>query len=373
VADSVSEALSDARALGENGLQVAACLRGELIVEAAAGDTGGADARAVDESTLFPIFSVSKAITATALHIQADRGLVDYDAPVATYWPAYGSSGKGAITVRHVLSHRAGVPQMPADVTPETLVDWEWMTSRLAAVEPVVEPGTANTYLSMVFGWIVGEVVRRTDPQHRSFADFVRDEILDPLSIDSLFLGLPASEAYRVATLEFPEPPPAPQPGSLSDLAVPAAVQLLPEAFNRPDVQAGVVPAVGGIANARSVARFFAMLANRGELDGVRILSAERVDALLEPRPDVDVEDLTYGRRMPVGVGGLWIEMPDVPTDAAVLGHTGAGGTVAWAELDSGLSVAICHNRMFAAPPDPPFRSLVQAIRQLVTAEAVAH
>lgn len=360
----VEAALTRARELGEIGVQVAAYRDGELIVDAWIGDTGGDEPRPVDGDTLFPIFSVTKAITATALHLQAERGLVDYDAPVARYWPEYGVNGKERITVRHVLSHRAGVPQMPAGVGPETVVDWDWMTERLAAETPVVEPGTRNTYLSMTFGWIVGEVVRRTDPRHRPIDRFVAEEIGGPLGMDGYFLGLPASERARVATLSYPNRPPSPPEGSLVDRATPLPVRLLPEPYNRPEVQGGVLPAVGAIANARSVARFFAMIAGHGELDGVRLLSRERVEALLERRPSYDTPDETYGRRMPVGTGGFWLELPDVPADVRALGHTGAGGSVAWAEPDSGLAVAICHNRMFAAGGEPPFRALVQAVRR---------
>jgi CubicO group peptidase (beta-lactamase class C family) len=355
----VRQALERAVELGERGVQVAAYLGDELIVDAWIGDE-------VDGETLFPVFSVSKAVTALALHVQAERGLIDYDAPLARYWPEYGTRGKEAVTVRQVLMHRAGVPQLPPETTPERLGDWEWMTGRLAEVEPLYEPGTVNAYHSVSFGWLLGEVVCRTDPRRRPFAEFVREELCEPLGVDAFWFGIPAQLEGSVATLTFPDPPPAPPAGAPPLVAVPPGVQLVPEVFNRPDVQRGVVPAVGGIANARSVARLFGLLASGGELAGTRLLSEERIRGFLEPRPDFDGDDLTYGRRLPVGAGGFWIEAPGVTPDGGlghVLSHPGAGGAVGWADLDSGLAVAICHDRMFAVVPEHPFAAIGDAVR----------
>jgi CubicO group peptidase (beta-lactamase class C family) len=367
--DAVAAALERALELGEVGVQVAAYVDGALVADAWAGETGDGHGTPVDGDTLFPIFSVTKAVTATALHLQAQRGLVEYDAPVARYWPQYAANGKAKITVRQVLSHRAGVPQMPDGVTPELMLDWEWMTAQLAALAPAVAPGTRNTYLSMTFGWLVGEVVRRTDPAGRPFARFVREEICAPLGMEAFFLGVPESERGRVARLSFPVGAPGPLPdGSLVQSATPEAVRLLPGVYNRGDVQAGVVPAVGGVANARSVARFFAMIANGGRLDGVRLLDEERVRSFLAPRADYEAPDETYGRQMPVGSSGFWLRAPGVaPDDDAleILSHTGAGGSIGWAELRTRLSAAICHNRMFGAVDEPPFAALGAAVRAL--------
>ena len=111
-------------------MQVAAYRGGELAIDTWAGLADPATARKVDGDTLFNVYSVTKAVAATALHVQADRGLIDYDAPVARYWPEYGTRGKARTTVRDVLTHRACVPQMPQAVTPERMCDWAWMTQR---------------------------------------------------------------------------------------------------------------------------------------------------------------------------------------------------------------------------------------------------
>jgi CubicO group peptidase (beta-lactamase class C family) len=339
--------------LGEHRLQVAAYLGDELIVDAWTDD--------VEESTVFPIFSVSKGVTALAVHVQAERGLLDVDAPIAQYWPEYAQNGKEAILVRDVLSHRAGVPQMPADVTPERLGDWEWVTARLAETTPLFPRDTTNAYHSMVFGWLLGEVVRRTDPQDRSFHDFVYDELCTPLGVDAYWFGIPAAVEPRVATLSFPDPPPAAPADSVVHQAVPPAVALAPHVFNRADVHGVSIPAVGGIADARSLARLFAPLAN----GGMHLLSPQRIESLLVPRLGDAADDLTYGRRLPVGVGGFWLEAPGVVEPGTrVLSHPGVGGTVAWAEVDTGLSVAICHDRMFATVVEHPFTAIAAGVRE---------
>jgi CubicO group peptidase (beta-lactamase class C family) len=370
----VDEALELALSLGEVGVQVAAYADGELVVDSWAGkvaDTAGAEP--VVSSTLFPIFSVTKAVTATALHIQAERGLVDYEAPVATYWPEYGTKGKEAITVRHVLTHRAGVPNMPNDLTPDRLGDWDWIVERLADVEPYAPAGTRNTYLSYSFGWLLGEIVRRTDPRGRPYRQFVQEEICQPLGIEELWLGVPPELEHRVAVLSGASGVPVPQPGTLQYEAVPPKVLFTPSTYNRAEVHQAVIPGAGGIADARSVARFFALLANRGELDGVRLLSEERVLSFLEPRPESAEVDDTYGRPFnAIGMGGFHLQVDQsgvispAPAEGRVLAHGGAGGSVGWADVDAHVSIAICHNRMFG-PPDEPFKALGDAAYEAAT------
>ena len=196
----VQSAIDAAIASGsEVGLQVAAYHHGKLVIDAWGGLADPASGKAVDGETLFNVYSVTKAVAATAIHVLADRGLLEYGAPVARYWPEYAAKGKGGTTVRDVLTHRACVPQMPQGVTPERMCDWDWMASAIADLEPLAEPGTRTLYLSMTFGWILGELVRRVDPQHRSLGRFVREEIAAPLGIPDLWIGLPDDQVPRVA------------------------------------------------------------------------------------------------------------------------------------------------------------------------------
>ena len=197
----VRAALERAVELGEVGVAVAVYIGDDLVVDEWIGLTADGDGLPVQRETLFPVFSVTKAMVATSLHLQAERGLVDYDAPVASYWPEFAQAGKGDITVGHVLCHQSGMAAMPPDITPELVGDWEWVTSRLAAMEALHPPGEANAYHALSFGWLVGEVIRRTDAQHRLPCQFLRDEILVPFGIDDVWLPLPSEHDHRVATL----------------------------------------------------------------------------------------------------------------------------------------------------------------------------
>ncbi len=354
----VDKALQRAVELGELGVQVAAYVEGELVVDAWTGPKDVETGEQVDGDTLFPVFSTTKAVTATALHVQAERGLIDYEAKVVEYWPEYGANGKDQVAVRDILIHRSGAPQMPADVTPETIGDWDWVVDRLANLVPLHAPGERTIYHSLSFGWLVGELVRRTDPQHRPFGQFVREEVLDPIGVQDIYLGLPESEEHRVATLV----PPTASFGAaleLRDVTMPPAVA--PGArYNVREMHAACNPGAGGIMNARSGARFFAMLANGGELDGVRLLSEDRLRALttLRPRPHEDDESIPHVAWL--GTGGYWVggesppAPPEVGTGTHVLTHPGAGGSIGWADLDTKLAVTICHNRMFRNDPPVP-------------------
>ncbi|KPH66846.1 serine hydrolase domain-containing protein [Novosphingobium sp. ST904] len=338
----------------EIGVQVAAYLNGELVVDAWAGVADPATGRKVDSGTLFNVFSVTKAVAATALHVQAERGLVDYDSPVARYWPEYGSNGKEAVTVRDALSHRTGTPQMPPAVTPEMMCDWDAMTAGIAALEPIFPVGQP-AYQAVSFGWVIGEIVRRTDPERRSFRDFVAQEIAGPFDIEDLWIGVPEAAEPRIARLVDAlnmQPPPA---GTVLEKAMPFEVRLAPDIFEREDVRRATIAGVGGIFTARSLARFWSILANGGELDGKRLLSRERVAMSCQRRPGGTLPDpVFFGMPMPLSQGGYWMYDGQSPLTMALGAATaiacpGAGGSLGWADPATGLAVAFCHNRMSAA------------------------
>jgi len=288
---------------------------------------------------------------------------------VSVHWPEFARHGKDSITIEHVLTHRAGVPFPPAGLSPERLRDWEGIVDAVADLVPDHPPGTRNAYHSLTFGWILGEIVRRTDPGQRPFDQFVREAISTPLGITDLWLGVPDDVLPRVATLSAADDLPSAVPGTPPYRALPPEVGLVPDVFNRPDVLRACIPAVGGVADAASIARLFALLANGGELDGTRLLSDDRVTACLRPRPDADAVDMTYGRVLPVGMGGFWIAAPAVSEQGtALLAHPGAGGSVGWADLDRGIGAAVCHNRMFGAPTEHPFAALGAAVLDLAGA-----
>ncbi len=335
----------------EVGVQVAAYLHDTLVVDAWAGMADPVAQRPVSGETLFNVFSVSKAVAATALHIQAERGLVDYDSPVARYWPEYGANGKESATVRDALSHRTGTPQMPAGATPDSICDWDATCAGIAALTPIYPVGQP-AYQAVSFGWVIGEIVRRTDPRRRSFRDFVLEEICQPFDIEDLWIGVPDRVIPRIAKLTDALNMKPPPPGSVLAQAMPFEVRLAPDVFELPQVRRATIAGVGGIFNARSLARFWAILANRGELNGKRLLSTERVTMATQMRPGGTLPDpVFFGMPMPLSQGGFWMYDGKSPLTLALASTTaiaspGAGGSLGWADPRTGLAVAYCHNRM---------------------------
>jgi CubicO group peptidase (beta-lactamase class C family) len=375
--EAVERATEAAIAQGEIGLQVAVYLHGELVAECARGLADWETGREVDAETLFTVFSATKGVAATALHVAAERGLLDYDRPVADYWPAFAAHGKGGATVRDVLTHAAGVPGMPPGCTAEQMCDWEWMCAAIAAMEPAWLPGTKYGYHAYTFGWLVGELVRLTDPRQRPFGQWIQEELCEPLAIDSLWLGIPDSVEPRVARLRntvMPANAPAPPPDALILRAIPPSLGVTQEVFGRPDVRRSCHPGAGGIMNARSLAKHYALLAGRGQLRGVRLLSEQRVDEMRSLQSDAGDEVIgqSYRRGLGYWLGGAPMNANTavIGPDPRALGHPGAGGSIGWADPEIGLGAAILKNRMLApaTPDDTPLVAIADAIREAVPA-----
>lgn len=313
----------------EIGLQVAAYLNGELVIDTWAGIADTTTGRLVDGDTLFMISSTGKGVTATCLHILAEQGKLDYDAPVASYWPEFGSHGKERATVRHALSHQAGVPRVEGQ-TGELLLDWDAMCAAIAASLPLFEPGTRIAYHVYTFGYIVGEIVRRIDG--RPINQFLQEELCRPLGIDSLFFGVPDEVLPRVARL-------ADARGQVGTLNA--------DWYNRPEVMRACIPAMGGIASARALARHYAMLERGGQLDGVRLLSPELIRAAAEVQNDeIDFlfkvrarRSMGYRLGSDAGPGG----------GPSAFGHVGGGGSFGYADPDRHLAIALAKN--YLCPP----------------------
>jgi len=368
------ELLDDLVASGaERGMQLAVYVGDELVVDAWAGVADPATGRRVDGDTLFPVFSTTKGIVATAIHMLADRGALDYDSPIASYWPEFGAHGKERVTVRHALAHTAGVPQMPEGVGAADMCDWDGMCRAIAGLAPLWEPGAATGYHALTIGWILGETARRVDG--RPIARIVRDDICAPLGITSLYIGIPDSMEARVAILESAPAAPvgsglplgaadadAPPPGVFAVRAIPPALQPLEEMFGRPDVRRAVIPAAGGIMNARAIARHYAALA-AGELDGVRLLTAERVrlaSALQTKGSDLVAAD-------PIRKGlGYFLDGPHMSLGGlpAAFGHPGHGGSLGFADPAHRLAFGLTKNRIVDGPPNEHVSyRIVRAVR----------
>lgn len=336
---------------GEIGVQVAAYLKGELVIDAWGGIADEASGRLVDGDTLFNVFSVTKAIPATAIHLQAERGLLKYEEPIATYWPEWGCNGKEQATVRDALTHCTGTPQMPKGVTPDTIGDWDFVVDGIARLPAIYPVGRTPAYMAGTYGWVLGEIVRRTDPKRRSFQAYVQEELCGPLGITDLWIGIPDGMESRIATLtDDASGPPFPEDLPLAQ-AVPNALRLIPDIYNLPSVRRACIGATGGIFSARSEARFWALLANGGVLDGVRLLSAERIDAACVLRANNGPDPVHFNHVMPITQGGYWLHDTEIPLICPARGKRsisvpGHGASLGWADPDTGLAVAFCHNYM---------------------------
>jgi CubicO group peptidase (beta-lactamase class C family) len=365
--DRVQHVIDDLVASGvELGLQVAAYVNGQRVVDCWAGVANEASGRLVDGDTLFTSWSTTKGFVATCVHILAERGRIAYDTPIAHYWPEFAAAGKEAVTVRQALSHTAGVPQMPLGVTPEIMADWDAMVAAIAGHELLWEPGTKFGYHALTFGWILGELVRRVDG--RPIAQFAREELCAPLGIDDFFLGIEDHEQPRVAPLQSALPPPPEDMPAIAHRIAPPEV-VTAEVFNRPDVRRAVIPGAGGIMTARAVARHYAMLAGGGMLDGVRLLSPERVEEIRAPQTE-HLLDL-FGAKDVMGLGyKLGGSAADGRAPAmgepGTFGHAGHGGSLGFADPARGLAFGLTKNRLRAW--DDPTQSTAYRV-----AEAIRH
>lgn len=361
-------AFESATEQGEVGIQVAAYLGDELIVDEC---TGAADDQGTPMTPdhLNSIFSASKGMLATLCHVFAERGLLDLDAPIADVWPEYAAHGKDKITPRHVMTHQAGVPQMPAALTAERIREWDWIVGELAAVTPLSAPGAENRYHAISIYYLLGEVLRRADPAHRHYGVLFREEICRPLGITDGWFQLPADQEPRVATLTWGPagPPPGLEQANAGRIDVPPAYAGTPETYNSPAMhQAGVA---NMLINARSGARFWSLLASHGSVGAVRLLSPERVRGFATPRDNDLRPDPLLGvawgwTTAGYHHGGTAPIAPIAGNSPRVIGHSGGGGgSIGWADLDSGFAAMITHNRAFGSPL--PFASLGAALRDI--------
>jgi len=274
--------------LGEEvGASAAVYHRGQRVVDIWGGSFAPGSDRPYDDSALQLMFSTTKGIVAIAVAMCVQRGLIDYDAPVATYWPEFAAQGKGEATVAQLLSHQCGLIAPDVPVTLADALDWKTITAMIADARPDWPIGTGHGYHAVTFGWLAGELIRRTDG--RSPGQFVADEIAGPLGVE-LWIGLPEEQEDRVSPilgrpLNEDNPDPAIKamldmflgPGTRGGRALflNGAFQV-EDAFNRRDVHAAEVPAANGIGNAAALAKIYA--ATIGEVDGVRLLDQAVLD-----------------------------------------------------------------------------------------------
>jgi CubicO group peptidase (beta-lactamase class C family) len=343
----------------EIGLQVAAYLDGTLVVDAWAGLADEASKKPVDGDTLFMLSSTTKGVTSTCMHVLAEKHKLDYDMPIVKVWPEFGAHGKERATLRHALTHQTGVPQTPVGYTPGWLADWDKMCRGIADLTPMFPIGERTAYHSLNFGYINGEILRRVDG--RPIGRFLQDEICKPLKVNDIFLGVPDTELHRVAVLK--DAPPAPAEYDARMVGEPAG-SYVAKYFNRPEVQKAAIPASGGIMNARGLARHYAMLANWGQLDGVRILPEARIRAGMELQ-SFEWDEI-YRVRVRRSLG--WRRGSDTGPLASpeAMGHVGGGGSFGYADPARRLGIGFAKNYFTytepAVSPGQPRRRAASAI-----------
>jgi CubicO group peptidase (beta-lactamase class C family) len=344
----------------ELGAAAAVYYRGRLVVDLAAGVCDRVVETPYSRATLQPVFSVTKGITALAANMLADRGQLDIDAPVASYWPEFAQAAKQDVPVRSLLTHQSGLLGLDRTVSLKQLLDWNFIVELLAAQAPDWKPGTEHGYHSMTYGFLVGEVIHRITGQ--TVGQFVAREIALPLHAD-LFIGLPEDKESGVAPAVLPElggqqprlADSGPYAGRVLNWISPL---LKPTDVNRRDVRAAELPAANGIANARSLARVFA--AAIGPVDGLQCLSPKAMNrARLEQWRGLDV---VMGVENAVGLGFL------LPTAWCPLGGPGSfgsagfGGSRAWANPELELAFAYTPNLCSLGHFDPREVALSRAV-----------
>src|SRR5262245_25015546 len=330
--------------------------------------------------TMSPSFSTTKGVASTVAHVLVDRGLLDYDEPVADYWPEFAQRGKGAITVRHVLAHQSGLYHVRQMIDrADRMLDWAFMIGALERATPMHPPGTRTGYHGFTYGFLVGELIQRVT--RKRFSQVVRETIAEPLELDGLYVGTPVEQLHRAAKLIWPRrglsglgarllrwqgpligdvlAGSATVTQRLLDLA---AIQLhLPSIldglaprglsaldFGAAETLQAVIPAANGVFTARSLARMYAALACGGALDGVRLLSPATLARATEVQP-------TTGGRLVVPFDMGWrLGYHAVLTTQGVprrgFGHFGYGGSGAWADPRRELAVGFVVNSGMGTP-----------------------
>ncbi|MEV4637721.1 serine hydrolase domain-containing protein [Actinoplanes sp. NPDC049548] len=343
----------------EIGLQVAAYLDGRLIVNAAAGLADESTGAPVTPDTPFLNYSAGKGLTSAVVHVLAERGELDYDLRIADVWPEYGRHGKQDTTLADALLHAAGVPCPPSYTMPQDLLDWDKMCRSIAGMRPVWEPGTRHGLHEWTYGWLVGEVVRRVTQRPISWV--LAEEIARPLGADrELFFGVPPELVNRVARLKDRS-----WSATLDRLSArvehfdrvyPPAVRPDAALANRRDLLRADIPSTA-VASARGIARVYAAL--MGEVDGVRLISPERLATVSAVR--TDGPDWTTGAELPKTLG--FAARPGCTR----LGWSSAGGGLTGFHPDLGLAVAATRNHLSGDHDDP-----LESIAGLIQAAAAA-
>ncbi|MCZ6656531.1 MAG: serine hydrolase [Gammaproteobacteria bacterium] len=328
------------------GASVAVSVEGEYVVDLWAGFRDRAKTLPWEEDTIVNVYSTTKTMAAITALLLADRGELDFYAPVKKYWPEYAQNGKENTEVRHFMSHSAGLSGMDEPMVGDDVYDWEKMVDALARQAPWWEPGTASGYHALTQGHLIGEVVRRITG--RSIGQFFKEEIAEPLGAD-FHIGTGPEHYHRIGELV---PPDSASPAADADEDSIAA-----RTFKNPAVNANAsgtdgwrqaeIPAANGHGNARSVVRVQTLVANLGTAFGKRLMSEAGCRVIFDEQSNG--KDLVLGVPIRFGMGyGLTSdEMPMGPNENIAY-WGGWGGSTAVIDQDARMCVSYVMNLMEA-------------------------
>lgn len=332
---------------------VAVVRDGALVVDLWGGHADAARTKPWQPDTLVNVWSCTKGVVALALAMLVARGKLDYAAPVARWWPEFAAGGKAQITLDLLLSHQAGLNGLSVPMDEAGMLAWTPYVEALAAMAPLWEPGSRAIYHALSFGHLAGEVLRRVEG--RSIGRFVAEEFAGPLDAD-FFIGLPAREDHRVA--EMIAGP------KTSDWVATVLASKFPHACANPTPmalapnhrawRAAEVPGGNGQATAKALARIYGMMVAGDTLIGR--------DTLLEAaRPRVRGIDESFGAPTAFAAG---FQIDNPLTGKGAFGHSGWGGSYAFADPSAGLGFAYVTNHMlgFDDGIDPRRKALIEAV-----------
>jgi CubicO group peptidase (beta-lactamase class C family) len=342
------------------------------VVDLWAGHGDAARTRPWRRDTIVNVWSTTKGLCALCAHRLADQGKLDFEAPVAKYWPEFAAAGKSTMPVKYLLSHKAGLAAIRAPLKLEDQFNWAKVTSELARQEPWWQPGTKHGYHAITFGWLVGEVVRRISG--KSLGAYFRDEIAGPLGADAYIGFGPELDARVADILAAPLPKPGEpnpfmemmkDPESVSAKAInnpPNAIA--PETVNSRAWRGAEIPGANGHSTARALARIYGALACGGELDSVKIISSASLPRCYTEQSKGMDEVLKFPTRFSLG---YMLSQPgaQLGPNQRSFGHPGAGGSLGFADLDAKVGFGYVMNQMGGAAAsliDPRCAALIDAV-----------
>lgn len=338
----VRDAFADNFAQGkELGARFTAQVAGETVVDLWAGSADRAGTRPFDDTTLTPVFSTGKAVMALMIARLVDQGKLDYETPVATYWPEFGQNGKAGITLGQLISHQGGLSGFSPPQDPSIWFDVPATLKALCEQAPLWTPGEGSGYHPIAGGYLLGEVFRRADG--RSLGTALREDIAQPFGI-KVMIGTPDDYEPRLAALQKPSAPP--DLGTLDAIKQAAFLDKgsAPGGRGSGEWRRMEIPSANAHATALGLSRIMGVVANGGVLDGQKILSLGTLGQLTRER--VFGQDRVLPYRLSWGAGLLRNKGIEIygPNERAV-GHSGWGGSCAMADPERKVSAAYVMNK----------------------------